>query len=102
MKSFAFIACLIIYFSSIDATSYSDQNIVWRCDTTSSLWGCDPRFWTAGNRLRCQNTSNVMNWATKPSRSSCYTVTAGDEANPTALYTPGDYINIHIRVRCLD
>lgn len=99
---FAILLCLSIYFYVAYATSDSDPNVIYLCDALSDRWGCEPRFWVGGNRVRCANVSQVMNWATKPSRSDCYQIVAGDEAAPATSYVPGQYINIHVRVTCLD
>jgi hypothetical protein len=41
-----------------------------------------------------------MNWATKTKRSGCYKVFAGEDGNILTSYTPGQYIQMNIRVTC--
>jgi hypothetical protein len=43
-----------------------------------------------------------MYWANAPTRSDCYKIFAGDEANPSTSYVPGEYIKISIRTTCHD
>ena len=41
-----------------------------------------------------------MSWASKPVRSDCFEIIAGDENNPSNTYVPGELITINIRVSC--
>jgi hypothetical protein len=84
----------------IEATSDADPDYVYLCDAHSPLWGCDPSMWIDNDRLKCRNTSQIMNWASKPVRSNCYRITAGSEASPATEYMPNEYIHIHVRVHC--
>jgi len=43
-----------------------------------------------------------MSWATVAKRTDCYQIVAGDEANPSTTYVPGEFLNINIRVTCID
>lgn len=96
-----FVIALLCSICQVLAVSDADPNYVYLCDALSPLWGCQPQFWVGGNRLACSNTSQIMNWATSPTRSDCYRIVAGkDENNTVTSYTPNEYINIHIRVTC--
>jgi hypothetical protein len=70
------------------------------CDATSPRFGCDPAFWDKGDRLKCANTTQLMNWASKSVRTDCYEVFAGPEETYAKTYTPEEFIQIHVRVVC--
>jgi len=95
------IVILLFFSSSVLSVSDADPTLIYNCDAMADVWGCDPANWYNGDRLNCSSTTRNMNWATKPSRSSCYTVTAGDEASPATKYKPNENIRIHVRVHCL-
>ena len=101
MKALTFLLLFISVYTCVRGTSDSNPSIITLCDAHSDRFGCEPRFWAGGNRLKCMNTSQVMAWATKPSRSDCYEIIAGDtEASPVTSYVPGQILMLHLRVKC--
>ena len=77
-----------------------NPNLITVCDATSPLFGCDPKFWNGGDRLQCLNTTQLMNWASRSTRSDCYSVYAGTDDAKLTSYVPGEYTTINIRVTC--
>jgi hypothetical protein len=89
---------LVIYVAITYGVSDSDPKYVTVCDATSPLWGCDPQFWDNDDRLLCMNTTNIMNWATRPIRSNCYEIF---EETRTTSYTPSELVTLTVLVKCL-
>ena len=97
------IISLVFFFAlyvCVKGVSDSDPNLVTTCNVYNPLFGCDPQFWKGGDRLQCLNTTNIMSWASKPVRSDCFEIIAGDENSPSNTYVPGELITINIRVSC--
>ena len=96
-----FIPLLVaFYVAFVHSVSDSDPNYVTVCDAFSERFGCDPKFWYKGDRTQCLNTTQLMSWTSKPVRTNCFQLSAGDETNPVTSYIPGELLMINIRVTC--
>ena len=92
---------LFTIYSFAQGTSDASSALVYLCDALSPRYGCEPQYWTDGNRLKCKNTTQIMAWASKPERSDCYEIVAGaEEEKPVTSYRPDEILMIHIRVKC--
>jgi hypothetical protein len=93
MRTILFFLLFISIYSYVRGTSDANPSIISVCDAHSDRFGCDPRFWAGGNRLKCQNTTQLMAWATKAVRSDCYEIVAGEsETTHETTYIPGQVI----------
>ena len=88
---------LCVFFGVAFSASDADPRYVTVCDAFSPLWGCEPQFWYKGERTLCLNTTNLMSWATKPSRSSCYEIY---EETRSTTYNPSEIVTLNIQVKC--
>lgn len=96
------VVCLVaLVFATVQATSNADPRYIYFCDVFNPLIGCDPSQWISGDRLNCRNkTTNIMSWATRPTRSSCFQLYAGDPNLPLSTYVPDEYLYIYIVSTC--